>query len=140
MIFSSLINPPLDNLKKMEERFIKERSILPSYLNWETQYKNLLNNKKGFEYSFDEQTNEVSLSLEIPGFNKEEINLEYDNGYIYVKAESKSRNSLRKVENSTYVGKNIEVKDFVCKLENGILSISFPKQKELSSKTKLTIE
>jgi HSP20 family protein len=97
-----------------------------------------------------ENENTYDFKVEVPGLNKDQIHLSLDNGYLTISA-SEAKNSdvkdnngkfIRKerftgsYERSFYVG-NINQKDITAKLENGILSVSFPKESKAEENKKL---
>ncbi len=81
------------------------------------------------------------LDVDLPGFSKEDIRLELDDGYLTITAEKKeSRDEkngkgqyLRRerysgtCSRSFQVGDSLEPKDVTAKFEDGILRISLPK-------------
>ena len=81
------------------------------------------------------------LVIDVPGFKKDEISIELENGYLTVSAakgldkdeEDKKGNYIRKeryagsMSRSFYVGKHVTVEDVHPKYESGILSFSVPK-------------
>ena len=93
------------------------------------------------------------LDIDLPGFKKDEISLTLDNGYLVVGAckslneEEKDDNGklLRKerysgaMQRSFYVGEGIDENDVKAKFEDGVLSLSFPKEKEPELPEKKTI-
>ena len=86
-----------------------------------------------------ETENAYELDIDIPGFKKEEINVELNNGYITVKAdknqkeESNNDGYVRRERNvsvcrSYYVGDKINEEEIKAKYENGVLGLTIPKQ------------
>lgn len=98
-----------------------------------------------------EREDGYDLEIEMPGFSKENINLELNNGYLTITASrvekteetDKKDNYIRRERyygncaRSFYVGE-ISEDDIDAKLENGVLLISLPK--ENSKETKKTIK
>ena len=82
------------------------------------------------------------LDVDLPGFKKDEIQMELKDGVLTVSAakgldkdeEDKKGNYIRKeryagsMSRSFYVGKHVTVEDVHPKYENGILSFSVPKE------------
>ena len=82
------------------------------------------------------------LEIDLPGFKKDEIQMELKDGVLTVSAakgldkdeEDKKGNYIRKeryagsMSRSFYVGKHVTVEDVHPKYENGILSFSVPKE------------
>lgn len=87
-----------------------------------------------------EEDNMYHVLVEVPGFKKEDIKIEFENGYLKVIAENsqeenedkkylrKERTSMTKCERSFYFG---ELNEDLIKAEfkDGILNISVPKDK-----------
>ena len=92
-----------------------------------------------------------TLEIEMPGYNKEDIAINLEDGYVSVSArkaekeEDKNHKYIRKERSvscsrSYYVG-DIEEKDVKAKFENGVLTLTFPKEKEnLPEKRTIAIE
>lgn len=82
------------------------------------------------------------IDIDLPGFKKEEINVELDNGYLTISAaknvnkdeEKKHGRYIRRerysgaVQRSFYVGDAITEEDIKAKYEHGILKLSVPKK------------
>ncbi len=91
-----------------------------------------------------EQEKTYELDVDLPGFRKEDIELELDGGYLTITAkknESKDEKDgkgqyLRRerytgtCSRSFYVGDALKPEDVSAKFENGILCVSFPKAAE----------
>ena len=87
-----------------------------------------------------EEDNMYHVLVEVPGFKKEDIKIEFENGYLKVIAENsqeenedkkylrKERTSMTRCERSFYFG---ELNEDLIKAEfkDGILNISVPKDK-----------
>ena len=93
------------------------------------------------------------LVIDVPGFKKDEISIELENGYLTVSAakgldkdeEDKKGKYIRKeryagaMQRSFYVGENLTQEDIKAKYENGILRLSVPKKEAKPVETKKTI-
>ena len=95
------------------------------------------------------------LAVDLPGFKKDEINIDIKDGYLTVSAEKgldkkeedKKGRILRQeryagvCSRSFYVG-NVKPEDVKAKYESGVLSVVLPKvdQKKLDSAGKIAIE
>ena len=96
------------------------------------------------------------LDVDLPGFKKEEVNVELNNGYLTIEAAKsldkddtdKQGRYIRQeryagsMSRSFYVGEGLEPKDIRAKFENGILQLSIPKSapKQLPRTTAIAIE
>ena len=93
------------------------------------------------------------LDIELPGYKKDEINLSLENGYLVV-GTSKTVNEEEKDESgkllrqerysgamqrSFYVGDGLNEDDVKARFEDGVLSLTFPKEKEPELPEKKTI-
>ena len=85
-----------------------------------------------------ETEKDFELVIDIPGFKKENVTLNFDNGYITVSAkkeqEEKEGKYIRRERNigcsrSYYVG-DIDKSLVKAKYDNGVLSITIPKEEE----------
>ena len=87
----------------------------------------------------NEQDNSTHISIELPGFDKKEIQIEYKNGYLLIEAtkmnqenevnndQTYSEFAKGTVKRSIYVG-DINFEKTKAELGNGILSITLPKK------------
>ena len=89
-----------------------------------------------------ETDNSYELDIDLPGFKKDEINVQLDNGYLSISAakgldkdeEKKNSKYIRReryagaMSRTFYVGDNLTQQDIKAKFENGILKISVPKK------------
>ena len=88
------------------------------------------------------------FSIDMPGFDKKDISLTLDNGYLTVCAEKSvkdesdkfvRRERVSSYKRSYYVGDRISETDVKAKYESGVLSLFVPKLKEVIPEKK-TIE
>lgn len=112
---------------------------LPRFENFERDYKPA----NFMKTDIKEEENDYLMDIDVPGFNKENLEIELNDGYLNVKAsrneekEEKDENSkvLRKerisgvMQRSYYVGEDISEDDIKAKYENGVLSLTIPKKK-----------
>ena len=88
-----------------------------------------------------ETENEFELGIELPGYNKENIQAELKDGYLTINAE-KTENKDEKEDGkyirkerytghcsrTFYVGEDIAEDDIKAKFENGVLTLNIPKE------------
>ncbi len=100
-----------------------------------------------------ENENDYELQVEVPGVNKENISIDYENGYVTIAAKTnKSKDEKDKEGNyirrerysgsysrSYYVGE-VDRESIKAKLDNGVLSIIVPKTKAEEQKKAIAIE
>ena len=109
------------------------------------------NDVKGAYMATDVKRDEngITLFIEIPGFNKENINISYDKGYLTVGAEKEVSEEERKeflrreratsLKRSYYVGE-VDENAISAKYENGILTAYLPKKQKVESVRKIVVE
>ena len=102
-----------------------------------------------------ETENSYELDIDLPGFKKDEVNVELKDGYLTISAakgldkdqEDKKGKYIRQeryagaCSRSFYVG-DVESKDISAKYEDGILKLTLPKveKKELPSSSSISIQ
>ena len=93
------------------------------------------------------------LDIDLPGFKKDEIKVELENGYLTISATKGAENDeqdkkgkyIRReryagtMQRSFYVGDYVTQEDIKAKFENGILRLSIPKKDAKAVETKKTI-
>ena len=91
-----------------------------------------------------EKDNTYEVDIDLPGFKKDEIQIQLENGYVTVSAakgldkdeKDKEGKYIRReryagnVSRSFYVGNNVQREDIHPKFENGILSFTVPKEQK----------
>ena len=82
------------------------------------------------------------LDIDLPGFKKDEVNLELKDGYLTIQAAKGQERYAGACSRSFYVGEHVEPEDIRAKFENGILQISLPKaaKKQLPKSNVIAIE
>ena len=100
-----------------------------------------------------EHEDHYEVDIDLPGFKKEDITLELDNGYLTVTAAkgldkdetTKKGKVIRQerwsgtMQRSFYVGDALTEADIGAKLEHGVLSLNIPKKEEKKLPEKKTI-
>ena len=96
------------------------------------------------------------LDIDLPGFKKENVNAQLENGYLTINASKNSDQDEKDSEGkyirrerftghcsrSFYVGENVTQQDIKAKFENGILKLSIPKKdaKQVEQSKYISIE
>ena len=141
----SLFDDLMDFRFPTEEEFFGKRNPL-----FGKHGKNLMKTdirEKGGSYELD---------IDLPGFKKDEIKVELDNGYLTISAakglnkdeKDKKGKYIRQerytgaMQRSFYVGDALTQEDVKAKFENGILKLSLPKKdaKAIEEKKGIAIE
>ena len=93
------------------------------------------------------------LTIDLPGFKKDEIHLALDHGYLTISAEKSMEKDkenekgkmLRQerysgvMQRSFYIGDHLSEEDVKASYESGVLHIKFPKKEALKAPEKKTI-
>lgn len=104
-----------------------------------------------------EKDDNYEISVDLPGFKKEDITVELDNGYITINAsknldkdEDNKKGKLLRQERyagsmtrSFYVGENVEKEDVDANYRHGVLNLTIPKKaidKKIPEKNLIAIE
>ena len=97
-----------------------------------------------------ENEHDYEMQVDLPGFDKKDINVSLRNGYLTVEAKKQDKeedkhNYVRRERNyscsrSYYVGEGIREEDVKAKYENGILSLTVPKENKELPSGNITIE
>ena len=96
------------------------------------------------------------LSVDLPGFKKDQIDLQLQNGYLTITTskalEEEDKDKKDKIvhqerytgsmSRSFYVGEHVTEEDIKARFENGVLTLNFPKEKpaELPERKLIQIE
>ena len=103
-----------------------------------------------------ETDSDYEVDIDLPGFKKDEINVQLDNGYLSISAakgldkeeKNKEGKYIRKeryagaMSRSFYVGDALTQEDIKAKYESGILRLSIPKKeaKQVETTKRIAIE
>jgi len=99
-------------------------------------YKDM--NRRGFgslmRTNIEEKDGNYLLDIELPGYRKEDIKIDYTDGHLTITAETVSR--------SFYIGEDFEHENITAKYENGELKVHLPSKKpeEIINKRLINIE
>ena len=100
-----------------------------------------------------EHENHYEVEIDLPGFKKEEITIELNEGYLTITAskglDEDEKNKQGKIvrqeryagvmQRSYYVGEQITTEDIKAKYEDGVLKLEIPKKEEKKLPEKHTI-
>ncbi len=98
-----------------------------------------------------EKDDKYFIEMDIPGFDKKDININLDNGYLIVSAsheesiDDEGKNYIRKERSSYknsrefYLG-DVDEQNIEAEFNNGILKIVVPKKEEIDTKKKIEIK
>ena len=110
---------------------------------------------KWMKTDIKEKGNNYIIELDLPGYEKDNIQIEMENGYLKVSAKVENSNEEEEEEKyihkerfygecsrSFYVGDNVKEEDVKASFKNGILTLTVPKeeQKKLDEKKYIQID
>ena len=115
---------------------------------WDHEFRNVdrrlygKNAAREMKTDVHEHEDHYEVDVDLPGFKKDEVTLELQNGYLTVTAAkgldkdetTKQGKVVRQeryagtLQRSFYVGEELTEEDITAKLENGVLSLSIPKK------------
>lgn len=114
------------------------------------------NENKMMKTDIKEHENNYTIDVDLPGYDKENIKVAIEDGYLTVHATMDNSNEdiekgkfvrreryFGECSRSFYVGDNIEVEDIKASFKNGTLTLEIPKKeekKELPEKKYVQIE
>lgn len=90
-----------------------------------------------------ETEGEYLLSVDLPGFKKDQVSVEIEDGYLVISAQAETSNdgeikgepkylrrerSSKSLKRSFYVGDDVNEESIEAKMEDGVLSITLPKK------------
>ncbi len=103
-----------------------------------------------------EEENQYDVKVDLPGFAKEDINLELNDGYLTISAKKNMNNDKNdrkgrlirqerysgSMQRSFYVGEELTEEDIKASFKHGVLSLTIPKkeQEKIPEKKQILIE
>ena len=96
--------------------------------------------KNVLKSDIEENDKEYLINIDVPGFSKDNISLDFEDGYLSVTAVNKDEKSNEgvkylhrerfygKVSRTFYIGKAIKEDEIKASFENGVLKIKLPKE------------
>lgn len=119
-------------------------------------FKTLGNSYNMMKTDITEKDGNYLFDIELPGFKKEDISIELNNGTLTISANKENSNEEKDEDGhivrqerfsgncsrSYYIGENIHEEDIKAKFENGELRIIIPNMttKQIENKKQITIE
>ena len=122
------LNNQIDTLDNVFEQLFNDFALDPRFsLTTNQPYSYMNENKK-----------EYYLNMDLPGLEKEDINARVENSHVIVSGERKNdsinNNFYGKFEQIFKIPENVKVDKINASLKNGVLNISFPKDKNAIGK------
>ena len=122
------LNNQIDTFDNVLDQFFNDFAFDPRFsLTTNQPYSYMNENKK-----------EYYLNMDLPGLEKEDINARVENNHVIVSGERKNdsinNNFYGKFEQIFKIPENVKVEKIKASLKNGVLNISFPKDKNAIGK------
>lgn len=132
----------------MNRRYAPLSNMIDDFFN--DTYSNRLRTSN-FKIDIKEEDNQYVIEAEIPGFDREQITLDLENGLLSITAEKtettndEKHNYIHRERTTRSMTRRIALGDvdedqLKAKLDNGILEIIVPKKPVLEAKKRITIE
>lgn len=130
---------------------LRDFDFLNDFLNFDGLDKSKLGFKFGFASDIKEEDMAYIVEAELPGFEKEDIVIEFEDGTLTVSAERKSETEDKKegyIRRERFTGKYsrsysfdaVDGEQIKAKYDKGILTITVPKIQKSASKKGISIE
>ncbi|MGI6137295.1 MAG: Hsp20/alpha crystallin family protein [Clostridiales bacterium] len=108
----------------------------------------------GMKTDIKDLDDRYELAIDVPGYEKEDLKLDLENGYLTVKAEKSASDEKDKKEEGRYLRRersyscsrtyyvgDVDKESVKAKYENGVLSVTVPKEKQkVIESTKIDID
>ena len=136
-MFYPSVDNLFDEMFNFDDDFFEpkpERGLLPSHRGPKGHHGELMRT------DVKETKKAYKLSIDLPGYKKDDIKVKFDDGILTVSAEKVEENEEEKdgkvirqerfsgaTRRSWYVGEDIKREEIVAKYENGVLKLTVPK-------------
>ncbi len=129
-------------------------SLLPSKFYLDNFFDDFIKEDNNFgmmKCDIYEDNGKYHVEMDVPGFDKKDISIECENGYLTIEAqkdsktEEKEKKYIRKertygkVRRQFYVG-NVDESNVKAEFNNGVLKVTVPVLEEKNTKRKIEIE
>lgn len=113
--------------------------------------ENFFNDNINMKCDIYEKDDKYFIEVDLPGVNKENINISYSKGYLNIKTTQKEEiqeenktyirreRNYKKLERSFYIG-DIEENKIKATYKDGILNVIIPKQKDNNTNKRISID
>ena len=125
-------------------------TLIPRKFYLDDFFNDMVPNKNNVKCDIYEKDNIYYIEMDMPGFDKNDIQIEMKNDYLTITAEKKEKENdenknyickertYGKYERSLYIG-DIDTENIKAEFKNGILKISVPKKEEVENKKVIEI-
>ena len=127
-----------------EEKFMDDLFGIPEFKEFDNMEKKLYGRRAGRMMKTDvrEKDDDYEVVIDLPGFKKEEITVELNDGYLTINAakgldkdENDKKGKLIRQERyagsmtrSFYIGENVQKEDVEATYRHGVLTLTVPKK------------
>lgn len=125
---------------------IFEKNFIDSFFNdvFSSPFSFTKNNANLMNTNVKDLGNEYLLEMELPGYEKKDISIQLENGYLTVTAQREESKEAKdekgrfihrerysgSCRRSFYVGNHLKEEDFMASYDKGILKLEFPKDQK----------
>jgi len=97
--------------------------------------------KPTIDIDVEEYDDKISIKAYVPGFSKENIKIEFRNGFLFLKGKKEQDKNIKymykesenEFDRRVYLGNYYDLEKTVASCKDGILTIDIPKNKKLTS-------
>jgi HSP20 family protein len=108
----------------------------------QTDLRSSIDNSFSPAFEIAELEEATFISTDLPGVNKEDISIEFKDGFLSISGERKSElkennyteKKYGKFQRTFKLPKNLDTEKIEAKFENGVLTLAIPKKEEVQSK------
>jgi HSP20 family protein len=127
--FNKAISQELKQLKKetslLKHALSNQRTERPHFFDFSDMFSNSYNLQQ--RSSITKQKDSYHIAIEIPGFTKDQINVELNGNSLVITADNKDETNSKKFKHILKLENDINADKIESSLENGILIITIPR-------------
>ncbi len=130
---------------RRRENNVQERSEDPFDIFFNNFFDFMDRSNAGLKTDIKENENEYVLEAELPGMDRDDINIEINDNYLTISAQ---KNEVREEENDNYIRRerrsgsyqrtfnieNVKEDEIEAEYKNGVLAVKLPKKEEAKTK------
>lgn len=82
--------------------------------------------RSGLSSSLQEQDGEYSLVVDLPGFERDELDIRYDDGMLSLSGRHEDDTGTREFDESVWIPQPVVADEITAKYRNGVLTVTMP--------------
>ena len=139
-------------MKRMQEALIKPEDVFDRFFDDFFSPFEVMNSRfNSFKVDVSENDNEYLIEADLPGFNKEDLSLTYENNYLTISAKKQDAKEVKNDQfirrerqfgelRRTFYIENINLDDVDAKFENGLLEVTLKKTEKPKNQKQIEIK